>query len=379
MGCRHGRNAGARAVALAPCRSRRVAALVDVVSANRRAPRRAAPGFGPTRSPDGADLPGVWLGRRCEQPLGAAHIRARISAFLASNSADVRIPASRSSPSFLSWSIGSAGGAGSRDGAAIDPPAWWAAISWRIISAPARAGSKSARVRAIVCHRCDRRMFGEAHDGVPYMACMTQRERHACDQRGVRSSVLEDQVGAWLATLRIPDDWQADIARLQAGIARAVDEGPRVDREKIAAQLGRLGDLYVDGAISREEYVGRRRALDASLAGGAPQHLLGGDPRRRGTRPAGSRRALAQGDVDGAPRAMSDALRVGACPGPGDRRGRARATRVPAAHRIGRVAITCRRWCGAPGRIRTADAGLRTAALYPLSYGGAAHIVARRT
>jgi hypothetical protein len=27
--------------------------------------------------------------------------------------------------------------------------------------------------------------------------------------------------------------------------------------------------------------------------------------------------------------------------------------------------------CGAPGRIRTADASLRTAALYPLSYGGA--------
>jgi hypothetical protein len=33
---------------------------------------------------------------------------------------------------------------------------------------------------------------------------------------------------------------------------------------------------------------------------------------------------------------------------------------------------------GAPGRIRTADAGLRTAALYPLSYGGAADIVPRR-
>src|SRR6478672_4524682 len=34
--------------------------------------------------------------------------------------------------------------------------------------------------------------------------------------------------------------------------------------------------------------------------------------------------------------------------------------------------------CGAPGRIRTADAGLRTAALYPLSYGGAGSIVTRR-
>src|SRR6476661_7678225 len=32
----------------------------------------------------------------------------------------------------------------------------------------------------------------------------------------------------------------------------------------------------------------------------------------------------------------------------------------------------------APGRIRTADAGLRTAALYPLSYGGATAIVPRR-
>src|SRR6476646_8947993 len=33
---------------------------------------------------------------------------------------------------------------------------------------------------------------------------------------------------------------------------------------------------------------------------------------------------------------------------------------------------------GAPGWIRTADAGLRTAALYPLSYGGAGSIVPRR-
>ena len=33
------------------------------------------------------------------------------------------------------------------------------------------------------------------------------------------------------------------------------------------------------------------------------------------------------------------------------------------------------RWGGAPGRIRTADAHLRTVPLYPLSYGGAAAIV----
>src|SRR5262245_8891333 len=45
----------------------------------------------------------------------------------------------------------------------------------------------------------------------------------------------------------------------------------------------------------------------------------------------------------------------------------------------GRVDTAVRRCCGdgAPGRTRTADAGLRTASLYPLSYGGAATIVAR--
>src|SRR5688572_17507660 len=36
-----------------------------------------------------------------------------------------------------------------------------------------------------------------------------------------------------------------------------------------------------------------------------------------------------------------------------------------------RVSDRARRQVGAPGRTRTADAGLRTASLYPLSYGGA--------
>ncbi len=41
-------------------------------------------------------------------------------------------------------------------------------------------------------------------------------------------------------------------------------------------------------------------------------------------------------------------------------------SRKPRLSRTGRV-----RWRGAPGRTRTADAGLRTASLCPLSYGGA--------
>ena len=101
------------------------------------------------------------------------------------------------------------------------------------------------------------------------MACTTQRERHDCDQRAVRSAHLEDQVGAWLATLVVPADWRADIERLQRREAQV--ERPAVDTARIERQLANLRDLFAEADITREEYVGRKRALMASLHGGLPQ------------------------------------------------------------------------------------------------------------
>ena len=69
----------------------------------------------------------------------------------------------------------------------------------------------------------------------------------------------------------MPEDWRADIERMQRGIARAANERPKVDRAKIEAQLSRLQDLHVNLEIGREEYVGRRRALEESLRGGPVQ------------------------------------------------------------------------------------------------------------
>jgi DNA invertase Pin-like site-specific DNA recombinase len=129
--------------------------------------------------------------------------------------------------------------------------------------------------RLAVCDRCGANLYGEAHrtakglEPVLYMACTTQRERHDCDQRAVRSAHLEDQVGAWLATLEIPADWRADIERLQRREARI--ERPAVDTTRIERQLGNLRDLFADADITREEYVGRKRALIASLNAGLPQ------------------------------------------------------------------------------------------------------------
>ena len=161
----------------------------------------------------------------------------------------------------------------------------WSEALWESIQAVrtrAFRGSNGGKVhnlypfrRLAVCDRCGANLFGEAHrpvkDGGPvlYMACATQRERHDCDQRAVRSAHLEDQVGAWLATLVIPTDWRADIVRLQRREAHV--ERPPVDTARIERQLSNLRDLFAEADITREEYIGRKRALMASLHGGLPQ------------------------------------------------------------------------------------------------------------
>ncbi|HEV8546210.1 MAG TPA: recombinase family protein [Candidatus Limnocylindrales bacterium] len=185
--------------------------------------------------------------------------------------------------------------------ALVDAP-WdplWPRELWdRIVVVRARLSTGSAGGRARYpypfrriawCDRCGGRLFGELHRGrrgemVPYMACMTQRERKACDQRGVRASALDDQVGTWLGTLRLPADWRAEYERIQRGMARAEEARPAVDRARIEAQLTRLQDLYVMGDLPREEYVRRRRALDVDLSRSAPARQYSEDVVTRAAR-----------------------------------------------------------------------------------------------
>jgi hypothetical protein len=158
----------------------------------------------------------------------------------------------------------------------------WSEGRWEAIQAVRRRsfrGSNGGKVhnvypfrRLAVCDRCGANLYGEAHgravdaEPVLYMACTTQRERHGCAQRAVRSASLEDQVGDWLATLVIPAEWRADIERLQRREAPA--NRPNVDTARIERQFANLRDLYAEADITREEYVGRKRALTASLGGG---------------------------------------------------------------------------------------------------------------
>ncbi len=153
----------------------------------------------------------------------------------------------------------------------------WTAEQWEQIQAVRRRhwrGSAGGRIRNVyplrqlaTCDRCDRRLYGEARDNVTYMACVTQRERHACDQRGVRTSILEDQIGVWLAELRIPETWRADVERLQAQMARSADEPKPDHRASLTGQIERLQQMYQMGHILLEVYVEKRRALETELTG----------------------------------------------------------------------------------------------------------------
>jgi DNA invertase Pin-like site-specific DNA recombinase len=163
-------------------------------------------------------------------------------------------------------------------------PIWGESLWESILAARQRAfrGSNGGKLhniypfrRLAICDRCGANLYGEAHqraagcEPVLYMACTTQRERHDCDQRAVRSARLEDQVGEWLTTLVIPADWRVDIERLQRREAQV--QRPAVDTARIERQLANLRELFALADITRDEYVGRKRALMASLNGGAAQ------------------------------------------------------------------------------------------------------------
>lgn len=157
----------------------------------------------------------------------------------------------------------------------------WSAELWDQMNAVRqrqRTGSPGGRRRhaypfraLVTCDRCDAKMFGEPHRLHAYMACPTQRGRHGCEQKAVRSSKLESQVETWLRTLRIPDDWRDDIERMQRQMTTEARALPPVDRKRIEGQIVRLRELYVIGDVTREEYVGRKRELEANLDDGAEQ------------------------------------------------------------------------------------------------------------
>jgi site-specific DNA recombinase len=115
------------------------------------------------------------------------------------------------------------------------------------------------------CSRCDGSMHGNgAWDG-SYICYTKSQRKDACSQPLVKLGVLEGQLGEYLATFHIPEDYQRKILE-QAGKDGTLIEDLESRRASLEARLRRLQDLYELGDKSREEYLSRRTEITAEIA-----------------------------------------------------------------------------------------------------------------
>jgi hypothetical protein len=94
------------------------------------------------------------------------------------------------------------------------------------------------------------------------------RERHAFEcatnNRSVMAHFIDDQLGVIFASLALPADWRARIARY------AAERGQGQDIAALMEKRRRLIQAYADGGFSEAEYLRRRAQLDAQIREAEP-------------------------------------------------------------------------------------------------------------
>ena len=115
------------------------------------------------------------------------------------------------------------------------------------------------------CNRCNGPMHGSGAYQGSYVCYTRSQRRNGCTQPLVKVGILEEQIGDYLATFQIPEDYQRRILE-QAGQGDSFVERIESRRASIEARLTRLQDLYELGDKTREEYLKKRTELQTELA-----------------------------------------------------------------------------------------------------------------
>jgi site-specific DNA recombinase len=111
------------------------------------------------------------------------------------------------------------------------------------------------------CGACGEPMHIE---GAQRLTCWGRRQVQGCREKSVAARVVEQEVGAYLRALTLPDDTKQ---RILDAFHRAKPEAAARDteRRKLEGLLRRLGDLYLLGDLSKREYEARRSELKMEL------------------------------------------------------------------------------------------------------------------
>ena len=115
------------------------------------------------------------------------------------------------------------------------------------------------------CSRCKGPMHGNGAWNGSYICYAKSQRREACSQPLVKLGVLEEQLGEYLATFHIPEDYQQRILEHAGQDASPLDD-LESRRASLESRLARLQDLYELGDKNREDYLARRAEIMAELA-----------------------------------------------------------------------------------------------------------------
>lgn len=118
--------------------------------------------------------------------------------------------------------------------------------------------------RLIRCARCGLLMQPTVSRGIVYYRCASRYTKHECDLCAV---VRQDRIEQFLLE-SIRPAFNAYKYRVEVDRAET-DNSERIER--LRAKLKRLTDLYIDGAISKDEYDRRRASYNAEIDRLEPQ------------------------------------------------------------------------------------------------------------
>jgi hypothetical protein len=102
--------------------------------------------------------------------------------------------------------------------------------------------------------------------GRPRLYCSGRRQGMPCTSRSAALAVYDDQLGEYLSTFVIPDDYHARLYEYVVATCQGPKEDTIEQRQRLDTQLERLQGLYLLGDVDKAQYMAEREHLKRELA-----------------------------------------------------------------------------------------------------------------
>lgn len=120
--------------------------------------------------------------------------------------------------------------------------------------------------RLLRCARCGETLRAQSTRGYRYYREMAYTRGLKCPDSGlwVQAEAVEEEIGAILRNLRLPEDWQEEI---RESLINSDERQRLLERRRyLEGKLRRLGIAFADGVVSEMDYMRERDAVQAELA-----------------------------------------------------------------------------------------------------------------